>query len=257
MRIDLNCDMGESFGPYRIGQDEEILRYVTSANIACGFHAGDPQVMRHTVRMAKQHGVAIGAHPGYPDLVGFGRREMAVQPEQLYCDLVYQIGALQAFAQAEGLRLQHVKPHGALYNKAHRDEQTARAIIRAICDVDRSLALYTLPNGVLYELAREEGLRVVREFFADRTYQPDGTLTPRTAPNAMIGDVELAAARVVRMLAEKKVQSVDGQDLQIEAETVCIHGDEPGAAMFARAIREQLEKQGVVVKAIGTAQPSI
>lgn len=257
MRIDLNCDMGESFGPYRLGQDEKILRHVTSANIACGFHAGDPQVMRQTVRLAKQFGVAIGAHPGYPDRVGFGRREMAVTAEQLYCDMLYQIGALQAFAQAEGLRLQHVKPHGALYNKAHRDEQTARAIIRAICDVDRSLALYTLPTGVLYELARAEGLQVVREFFADRTYQPDGTLTPRAQPHALIGDADEAAARVIRMLEEKKVKTVDGRDLEIEAETVCIHGDEPGAAVFAQAIRERLEKAGVVVKAIDTVQPGV
>ncbi|MBO8162830.1 MAG: LamB/YcsF family protein [Brevibacillus sp.] len=250
--IDLNCDMGESFGRYRIGQDEAIFPFITSANIACGFHAGDPLVMRRAVRLAKQNGVAVGAHPGFPDLVGFGRREMNIDPEQLYCDLLYQIGALQAIAASEGVKLQHVKPHGALYNKANRDARTAEAVVQAISDLDRTLALYTLPTGPLYELARQKGLRVVREFFADRTYQTDGTLTPRTAPNALISDAREAARRVVRMLRENRVETVDGSEIQMEAETVCIHGDEPSAAAFAREIRRRLEEAGVVVKAIGS-----
>jgi UPF0271 protein len=251
MHIDINCDMGESYGRFVVGNDQEILPFITSANIACGFHAGDPLVMRQTIKSAKSLGVAVGAHPGFPDLVGFGRREMKISAEQLFCDLVYQIGALKAFAELEGITIQHVKPHGALYNLAHRDRETAQAIAAAVYAVDPGLALFTLPAGELRQAAEQRGLRAIAEFFADRTYQDDGSLTPRHHKDALIHDPAIAAQRVVRMLTEKKVKTVSGNDIAMEAETICIHGDETTAAAFAKEIRSQLEKAGVVVKAIG------
>jgi UPF0271 protein len=251
LQIDINCDMGESYGRFVVGNDREIMPYITSANIACGFHAGDPLVMRRTIQSAKALGVAAGAHPGFPDLAGFGRREMKLDYDQLFCDLVYQIGALKAFAELEGMKLRHVKPHGALYNLAQRDKETAHAIAEAVHAVDPSLALFTLPAGELRLAAEQRGLRAVAEFFADRTYQDDGSLTPRNHKDALIHDPAYAAERVVRMLREKKVETVSGKEIFMEAETICIHGDEANAAAFAKEIRSQLEQAGVVVKAIG------
>lgn len=239
LRVDLNCDMGESFGAYQLGRDEEILTYVTSANIACGFHAGDPSVMRRTVEMALAKGVAIGAHPGLPDLVGFGRRNMAISPQEAYDMTVYQIGALHAFVKASGGKMQHVKPHGALYNMAAKDAELSRAIAEAVYAVEPELILYGLSGSQLVQAGEQTGLRTAHEVFADRTYQPDGTLTPRTEPGALIHDPALAADQVIRLVREGTVL----------ADTVCIHGDGPHALAFAEAIRQQLLNAGVLILA--------
>lgn len=253
MEIDINCDMGEGFGRYSIGNDEALFPFITSANIACGFHAGDPQVMRRTVQLAKEHHVAIGAHPGFYDLVGFGRREMKVGHEQLFADLVYQIGALEAFARIEGVSVRHVKLHGALYNMAHRDRSLAEVVVEAVAAVNPGLLLYTLPGGALREEAIRCGLATAAEFFADRTYQDDGSLTQRQHPQAMVHDPAQAAARVIRMLREGVVESVNGTVIPMKAETVCIHGDEQTAVAFAREIRSRLDQEGIVVRAIERA----
>lgn len=249
--VDLNCDLGESFGAYRIGNDEQILPYVTSANIACGFHAGDPGVMRKTVQLALQHQVAIGAHPGLPDLAGFGRRSMAVSPQEVYEMVVYQMGALSAFVQAEGGVLHHVKPHGALYNMAAVDVRLAEAIAEAVYKVKPEACLYGLAGSELIQAGSRLGLATAQEVFADRTYQPDGTLTPRSLPNALITVPEEAAQQVVRMIKEGKVRSQQGQDVTIQADTVCIHGDGPHALEFARHIRAVLSQEGIVLAAKG------
>jgi 5-oxoprolinase (ATP-hydrolysing) subunit A len=249
-RVDLNCDMGESFGAYRIGSDEAILTYITSANIACGFHAGDPGTMRRTVKLALEHGVMIGAHPGLPDLQGFGRRNMAISPQEAYDLVVYQVGALQGFVQAEGGAMQHVKPHGALYNMAAANPELARAIAEAVYRVNPELYLVGLAGSQLVTQGEKTGLRVKREVFADRTYQQDGALTPRSQPDALITDDEQAVAQVIRMVKEGKVTTRQGTDIEIAAETVCIHGDGPHALAFARNIRESLEASGIAVKAM-------
>lgn len=249
-KVDLNCDMGESFGAYRIGCDEEILPYITSANIACGFHAGDPATMRKTVERALAHGVEIGAHPGLPDLNGFGRRDMAISPAEA-CDMVvYQIGALNGFLQAEGARMQHVKPHGALYNMAASRADLARAIAEAVYRVNPELILVGLAGSRLIEQGKEAGLRVRNEVFADRTYQQDGTLTPRTKPDALVTSDEQAVQQVIRMVKEGKVMTQQGIDIAIQAETVCIHGDGKHALMFVRQIREALKTAEIAVQAM-------
>lgn len=248
--VDLNCDMGESFGAYRMGNDEAILAYITSANIACGFHAGDPATMRKTVQMALQHDVKIGAHPGLPDLQGFGRRNMAVSPEEAYEMVVYQVGALQGFVQSEGGVMQHVKPHGALYNMAATKPDLARAIAEAVYRVNPELYLVGLAGSHLIEQAEKTGLRTKSEVFADRTYQQDGTLTPRSQPDALITDDEEAVQQVIRMIKESKVLTRQGSEITIKAETVCIHGDGLHALTFARRIREELERSGIHVKAM-------
>jgi 5-oxoprolinase (ATP-hydrolysing) subunit A len=250
MRVDLNCDFGESFGVYQLGEEEEILRYVTSVNIACGFHAGDPLVMRKTVRMALEKNVAIGAHPGFPDLLGFGRRNIAVTPEEAYAYVVYQIGALAAFVKAEGGTMSHVKPHGALYNMAAKDAALAEAIAKAVYDVDPSLILYGLAGSELIRAGKKIGLRTASEVFADRTYQQDGSLTPRSDPRALIVDEQEAVQQVLAMVKEKRVRSLQGIDVPIEAETVCIHGDGKKAALFAKRLYEALRKEGVDVCSI-------
>jgi UPF0271 protein len=246
--VDLNCDMGESFGAYRIGCDEEILPYITSANIACGFHAGDPGTMRKTVQRALAHNVMIGAHPGLPDLVGFGRRNMAITPQEAYDLVVYQVGALQAFVQAEGGHMQHVKPHGALYNMAAKQTELARAIAEAVYRVNPELYLVGLAGSHLIEQGQAAGLRVISEVFSDRTYQQDGSLTPRSQPDALITDDEQAVQQVIRMVKEGKVRTQQGSDIEILAETVCIHGDGPHALAFARHIREALQSAGIAVQ---------
>ncbi|PTM53242.1 LamB/YcsF family protein [Desmospora activa] len=250
-QIDLNSDVGESFGRYVLGQDGDVLRYVTSANIACGYHAGDHNVIRQTIRIAIQNGVAVGAHPGLPDLLGFGRRNMAVDPEDVYNMVIYQIGALAAFACVEGVKLQHVKPHGALYNMASQEERVAEAIATAVRAVDSELILFGLANSLLVKAGRQVGLRVVEEVFADRTYQPDGTLTPRTQPNALVTDPEEVVERVIRMVKEGKTTTVTGTDIDICADTVCIHGDDPQALVFVEQLRKRLTDADIHIRRVG------
>lgn len=234
-RVDLNCDLGESFGAWTLGTDEALMPTITSANIACGFHAGDPAIMRRTVRLAQAHAVAIGAHPGLPDLAGFGRREMAVTPEEVFGLVVYQLGALQACARAEGATVTHVKPHGALYNMAAKNAALAGAIARAVAAVDPALALFGLAGSALITAAEGAGLRAAREAFADRRYFTDGSLMPRSNPDAVIRDADEAVAQTVRLV-------------EAGAETICLHGDTPDAAEFARRIRAGLAARGVDVR---------
>ncbi|PYZ91631.1 lactam utilization protein LamB [Salipaludibacillus keqinensis] len=248
--IDLNSDIGESFGLYTIGQDELVLDYITSANIACGYHAGDHNVMNHTVKMAIEKGVAIGAHPGLPDLIGFGRRKMEVTREDVYNMVIYQVSSLQGFVHIHGGKLNHVKPHGALFNMAAKDPVTAQAIASAVADVDPSLVLYGLAGSELIRAGRESGLTVAEEIFADRTYQPDGTLTPRTDQDAVIHDADKAKRRVLRMVTEGIVKAVDGTEIPINADTLCVHGDEQQALLFVQELKQMLLENGVSVKAV-------
>lgn len=234
--IDLNCDMGESFGAFQKGQDEAIMPLITSANIACGFHAGDPKVMKQTVKLAMQHNVAIGAHPGLPDLQGFGRRNMAISAEEAYDMVIYQIGALDAFVKSAGGSLHHVKPHGALYNLAAVDMDLAEAIAQAVFDVSPNLILYGLAGSEMITAARRIGLPAFREAFADRTYLPNGTLSPRHLPGALIVDPAVAVMQVVQMIAEES------------ADTICIHGDGLLAVEFARAIHEELIAKKITIQ---------
>ncbi|WP_027416361.1 5-oxoprolinase subunit PxpA [Aneurinibacillus terranovensis] len=250
-QVDLNCDMGEGFGAYPMGTDDEILSIVTSANIACGFHAGDPSVMRKTVCLALEKGVAIGAHPGLPDLVGFGRRNMDISPQEAYDMVVYQIGALGGFVKAEGGRMQHVKPHGALYNMAAKNFPLAEAIAEAVYKVDPELVLFGLSGSELIRAGQKAGLSTASEVFADRTYQQDGSLTPRRQSNALITDTEQAVSQVIRMVKEGKVCAVQGEDVVLQANTICIHGDGTHALQFARQIRQRLLGAGVQVQAVG------
>ena len=247
--IDLNCDLGESFGAYRIGDDAGVLPYVTSANVACGAHAGDPSVMRRTVAAALEHGVAIGAHPGLPDLAGFGRREMRISAEEAYDLVVYQVGALAAFARAAGTELRHVKPHGALYNMACADAALAGPIARAVRDVDARLILFGLPGSELQRAAEAAGIPFAREAFADRAYAPDGSLAPRGTPGAVVHDAEEAVRRAVEIAAEGRARTAEGAALPMAADTICIHGDRPDAGRLARALREGLERRGIRVAA--------
>ena len=250
-RVDLNCDMGESFGAYSIGADDTVLPYVTSANIACGFHGGDPRVMRETIARASERGVAIGAHPGFHDLAGFGRRNIDVTPQEAYDLVVYQVGALLGFAMAAGVPMQHVKAHGALYNMAAARADLAAAIARAVRDVDRRLVLFGLPGSHLISAGEAAGLTVANEAFADRGYMADGSLVSRRRPDAFVTDVDEATTRALRMVREGKVRAVDGTDVAIRADTICIHGDGAHAAEFARALRDGFEREGVEVRAPG------
>jgi len=247
MKIDLNCDLGESFGAYTIGMDARLLPYITSANVACGYHAGDPSVMRATCVAAVSAGVAVGAHPGFPDLVGFGRRNLAVSPTEARDYITYQLGALDAFCRAAGTRLRHVKPHGALYNMAATDASLARAICEAVRDFDPALIVLGLSGSAMLSMAQEMGLPFAREVFADRAYNDDGTLVNRRLPGAMIEDEELALARVLRMVREGEVETITGKVIQIRADSVCVHGDNEHALAFVKRIREALEAAGVEV----------
>lgn len=249
--IDINCDLGESFGQFRIGNDEALLPYISSANIACGFHAGDPATMHQTVKAAIRHGVAIGAHPGYPDLSGFGRRHMDLTADEIYQLIVYQLGALQGFAQLHGERLHHIKPHGALYNRAARDAEIAAAIVSAVRDYDPDLVLYGLYGSELVRAGLHAGLRLAKEAFADRTYQPDGTLTPRHHPDAVIHDSERAAEQVINIIKYHKVRCTSGQEIPIEADTICIHGDETQSPALVRQLRERLQAEGIMIQRCG------
>ena len=247
--VDLNCDIGESFGAWTLGTDADVLSHVTSANIACGFHAGDPATMRKTVDLALERGVAIGAHPGLPDLAGFGRRAIEVTPDEAYEMVVYQVGALAAFAAARGARLAHVKPHGALYNMAATRAPLADAIARAVRDVDHTLMLFGLAGSRVIAAARSAGIVAVEEVFADRRYAANGTLVSRSEASAVIDDTDLAVRQAVRMVREGKVTAIDGTEVRVRADTICIHGDTPGAAEHARALRAALSDAGIDVAA--------
>lgn len=251
--IDLNSDVGESYGIYRLGNDAAVLDHVTSANVACGMHAGDPQTIAATVALALARGVAIGAHPGFADLQGFGRRPMQLARAELYHLVLYQIGALQAFCKAAGTRLSHVKAHGALYNMAARDSAMAGALCDAVRDLDPQLLFYGLAGSTMVQSARAAGLTVAEEVFADRSYQNDGSLTPRSDARAMITDVQQSVAQVLRMVRSGVVRSIGGVDVAVRADTLCIHGDQPRAAQFAQAIRQALEADGVTIRPAGGA----
>ncbi|USK31598.1 LamB/YcsF family protein [Bacillus sp. F19] len=247
-KVDLNCDMGESFGAYKMGNDEEILNYVSSANIACGFHAGDPSTMRKTVKLAIDKSVGIGVHPGFNDLSGFGRRNIDLTPKEVYDLVVYQIGALSGFAAAEGGSLQHVKPHGALYNMASVDSHISEAIAEAVYKVDSNLILFGLAGSELIKAGEKLGLKTASEVFSDRTYQDNGTLTSRRDPRALIEDHETAVAQVIRMVKDGKVTSLSGKNLSIKADTICIHGDGAHALQFAKYISDALQHAGISIK---------
>lgn len=247
-RVDLNSDLGESYGRYTIGMDERIIPLVTSANVACGYHASDPVVMQRTVREARKAGIGVGAHPGFPDLMGFGRREMAVSPAEAKAYTLYQLGALAAFCQVEGVKLQHVKPHGALYNMAARDYELARAICEAVAEFDRNLIVLALSGGEMVRAAGELGLRTAFEVFADRAYEEDGSLVNRRKPGAMITDEEEAIRRVIRMVKEQKVKTITGKDIAIRADSVCVHGDGEKALAFVEKIRRALQEEGVLIQ---------
>ena len=249
--IDLNADLGEGYGAYAMGDDEGILRYVTSANVACGFHAGDPQVIDRTVALAVKAGVAVGAHPSHHDRRGFGRRNIDADPAEVEADVVYQVGAVLAFARSHGTRLVHVKPHGALYNQAALDEALARAIARGVARVSRDLVLVgAASSAALRGAAAAEGLRFAAEAFADRAYAPGGALVPRGRPGAVITDSAEAAARAVRIARAGRITAIDGSEIALAADTICLHGDTPGALEHARAVRAALETAGVRVRAL-------
>lgn len=247
--IDLNADLGESYGAWTMGQDTALLALVSSANIACGFHAGDPDVMARTVSQAVARGVALGAHPALPDRQGFGRRAMAVSPEEAHNLVLYQIGALAAFAHAAGTRLSHVKPHGALYNMAARDAPLAIAIAEAVQAFDPDLVLVGLAGSALISAGTGLGLPVAREVFADRRYEADGSLTPRSHPDALLHDADAAVAQVLRMVEQGEVVARDGSVVPVQADTVCLHGDGPEALVFAMRLREALDRRGIRVRA--------
>jgi UPF0271 protein len=251
MRVDINCDMGESFGAYRMGDDEKIMPYISSANVACGWHAGDPMVMAETVRLAARFHVAVGAHPGYPDLLGYGRRSLQTFPGEIKNYIVYQVGALSGFARECAVKLQHVKLHGALYNLAAKDEQTADEVIAAIKACDSDLILVTLAGSLCADKAAAGGVRVVKEVFPDRAYLDSGELAPRTLKGAVIHDPEEVRARVLALIDSGSMTSIDGKKIEIQADSLCIHGDTPGAWKLAQTLRETLESAGVKVLPMG------
>jgi UPF0271 protein len=253
IQIDMNSDVGESFGAYKIGFDEEAIPYITSANIACGFHAGDPAVMRKTVSLAKQYGVEVGAHPGFPDLIGFGRRNIDASLEEIQDYVVYQTGALQAFAISQGLRLQHMKAHGSLYNMAAANPRIWEAMAEAVAKVDREIILVILASSKrepLLEIGRRYGIRIAFEAFPDRAYRNDGSLVPRKEKGAVIEDHEFVAKRALKMALEQKVIAIDGTEIELRADTLCVHGDNPSAVQMVKKIREDLKASGVEVTAM-------
>jgi UPF0271 protein len=253
LRIDLNSDVGESFGAYTIGHDAGLMTSITSANVAAGFHGGDPTVLRNTIRLAKQHSVGVGAHPGFPDLIGFGRRDLHVTPREAEDFVLYQIAVVAGVAAAEGVRLQHVKPHGALFTMAVKNAELASAIARAVAAFDKTLILFGLPGSEILKAGRASGLRVAAEVFADRGYEPDGQLASRRKPGSVIHDAAVVVERAVRMVKERRVVAMDGTVVPLEADTMCVHGDTPGSDELAAKIRAGLEAAGVTVKAIGQA----
>ena len=246
-RVDLNSDLGESFGSYKIGADDMIIPLITSANVACGYHAADPVVMNKTVKSAKEAGIAVGAHPGYPDLMGFGRRNMAVSPAEAKAYVLYQLGALDAFCKVHGVKMQHVKPHGAMYNMAAADYELACAICEAIKEYNDNLIVLALSGGQLAKAAKDMGLRCALEVFADRAYEEDGSLVNRRKEGAMVTDEDLAISRVVRMVKEQKVTAITGKDIPIKADSICVHGDGAKALAFVQRIKETLIAEGVEI----------
>ncbi|MBQ9942098.1 MAG: LamB/YcsF family protein [Christensenellaceae bacterium] len=245
LKVDLNSDLGESFGNYKLGLDEEVLAHVTSANIACGWHAGDPLVLDKTIAMAKEHGVAIGAHTGFPDLLGFGRRNMAITPYEAYTYTKYQLGAFYAFAQAHDVPIQHVKPHGAFYNMCAVDKKLSAEVCRAIKEFDKDIIVMALAGSKLVEAAEEAGLRAASEFFADRAYMDDGTLAPRSMEGSVIHDKEVALARIIKMIKTGTVTTVNGNDIALKCQSICVHGDNKSAVDFVSMIRTKLAEEGI------------
>lgn len=246
--IDLNCDMGESFGQYKLGNDDEVIKYISSANVACGFHAGDPSIMDHTVKIAKEHGVGVGAHPSFPDLSGFGRRNMDIPRDELMNLIIYQIGALEIFCDKHGVELQHVKPHGNLNNMADSDEQLAINIVDAVLAVKPKLPIYVKPYSQLHKVAERKGLPFKLEIFADRAYHPDFSLLSRREEGAVISDPEFVADRIIRMVTEGKVKANNGEEIEVNGDTICVHGDTPTALDMIKVIRKRLEESGIEVK---------
>ncbi|MFL2755868.1 MAG: LamB/YcsF family protein [Dehalococcoidia bacterium] len=246
--IDINCDMGEGFGVYKIGEDEEIIKYVTSANIACGFHAGDPTWMKNSVLLAEKNNVSIGAHPGYPDLIGFGRRNMQIPLGQIVNDVTYQIGALTAFTSAK--KLQHIKPHGAMYNQAVLDDEQAKSICQAILDSQSDAILLALSGSKWIDIAYSMGLSVAKEVFADRALNPDGTLVSRSLKGSVISNISEVIDRSLMIIKEGKVECIDGTLLPLEADSICVHSDTPGASDIAKALNEAFISEGISVKSI-------
>ena len=248
-KIDLNCDMGESYGAWKMGSDAGVMPYISSANIACGFHAGDPATIRKTVRLAVDSGVAVGAHPSLPDLMGFGRRAMRISPQDMYDLVLYQAGAVEAFARAAGAKLHHVKCHGALYNMAANDEGLSEAMIRAVKDLGANVILYALSESKNFQLAKKANIPVAGEVFADRGYSDDGTLAPRDKPGGMIEDPQASVKHVLGMIEEGHVTSLSGKRVSVAADTLCLHGDQPGAVIFAKRLRETFKERGIAVAA--------
>lgn len=250
VKVDFNCDLGEGFGTYRLGNDEEIMPYISSANIACGFHAGDPVIMKRTVSLAEKASVAIGAHPSFPDLQGFGRRDMQLTPEEIRSYTTYQIGALKAFTRNK--KLQHVKAHGALYNMAVNDEKIARAFAEGVYEADPDLILVGLAGSVWLKAGKEARLRVASEVFADRALSPDGTLVPRSQPGSIITDEDEVVKRALKIITEGKVAAINGKEAAVKGDTICLHGDTPGAAKIARKLYEAFRAAGVQIAPMGS-----
>lgn len=251
MKVDLNCDLGESFGNYKIGNDENIIPVITSANIACGFHAGDAQVMNNTVKLAQENNIGIGAHPGLPDIQGFGRRNMDLSPQEIYDTVIYQLGAISGFCTIHNAKLNHVKPHGALYQMGARDEEIAHAIAQAVHDFDASLIFVGLSNTLLISKAKELGLQTASEVFADRRYEANGQLVSRKESDALITDTEEAISQVISMVKDQQVTAKNGEKIAIQADTICVHGDGAHAFEFVSQIRERLSKEGISISTLG------
>lgn len=249
--VDLNSDIGEGFGAYTLGLDSEIIKHVSSVNIACGWHAGDPIIMENTIKEAVKNKVAIGAHPGYPDLMGFGRRSMDISPKEARAYMIYQLGALSAFAAANGMKVQHMKLHGAFYNTASVNPELAEEVINGILDVDKDIILLALSGTYIAKRAKEKGLRVAQEVFADRAYNTDGTLVNRKIEGAVIHDEKIAIDRIKKMVLEGKVTAINGEEIEIAADSICVHGDNPEAVNFVKFIREELESEGIQIKRLG------
>lgn len=244
-KVDLNSDLGESFGCYKLGMDEEVLKHITSANIACGFHAGDPVNMDKTVKLALKNNAEIGAHPGFMDIIGFGRREMKISKEEVKAYVKYQLGALNSFAISNGANIQHVKAHGALYNMAAKDYEISLSIAQAVYEVDKNIILLGLANSSIIDAGKDVGLRVANEVFADRAYNSDGTLVSRSIEGSIIHDTNIAIKRVIKMVKENKVEDINGKDIDIKADSICVHGDNPKAIEFVKSIRAELIKEGI------------
>lgn len=244
-KVDLNSDLGESFGCYKIGMDEEVLKHITSANIACGFHAGDPIQMDKTVKLAMENNVQIGAHPGFMDVIGFGRREMKISKDEVKAYVKYQLGALNSFVISNGAKIQHVKAHGALYNMAAKDYDISLSIAQAVYEVDKNIILLGLANSSIIDAGKDVGLRVANEVFADRAYNSDGTLVSRSLEGSIIYDPNIAIKRVIKMVKENKVEDINGKDIDIKADSICVHGDNPKAIEFVKRIRSELIKEGI------------